>query len=238
MRKKIFNIIEAADDDDILSKIYDLFMIIVILASIFPLAFKSQTPLFMIIDNISVIIFIFDYLLRWWTSDIKLKKGKLSFVIYPFTTLALIDLISILPSITIIHNGFRLLKIVRLIRAFKVFRILKAFRYSKNIAVIIKVFKKEKDALIVVLWLATGYVLISALIVFNVEPDAFQNFFEAVYWSVVSLTTMGYGDIYPISTAGRVITILSAIFGIAIIALPASIITAGYMNELKQQKDL
>ncbi len=86
-------------------------------------------------------------------------------------------------------------------------------------------------------WLATGYVLISALIVFNVEPEAFKDFFEAVYCSVVSLTTIGYGDIYPVSTAGRVITMLSAIFGIAIIALPASIITAGYMNELKQERE-
>ena len=66
------------------------------------------------------------------------------------------------------------------------------------------------------------------------EPDSFRNFFEAVYWATVSLTTVGYGDIYPITTMGRIITMASSIFGIAIVALPAGIITAGYMKELEK----
>ena len=73
-------------------------------------------------------------------------------------------------------------------------------------------------------------------LVFNVEPESFESFFDAVYWATVSLTTVGYGDIYPISTIGRVITMLSSIFGIAIVALPAGIITAGYMSELENSK--
>ncbi|MHC1695650.1 MAG: potassium channel family protein [Eubacteriales bacterium] len=84
--------------------------------------------------------------------------------------------------------------------------------------------------------LAIGYILISALVIFNVEPDSFTTFFDAVYWATVSLTTMGYGDIYPVTTAGRVITMFSAIFGIAIITLPAGIITVGYMDEVKKDK--
>ena len=80
------------------------------------------------------------------------------------------------------------------------------------------------------------YVLISALIILNIEPESFTDFFEAVYWATVSLTTMGYGDIYPISSLGRAFTMVSAIFGIAIIALPAGIITAGYMDILQEDK--
>ena len=97
---------------------------------------------------------------------------------------------------------------------------------------IANIFKKQKEPLGCVLLLAFAYILISALIVFNVEPDSFNTFFDAIYWATVSLTTMGYGDIYPVTEIGRVVTMVSSIFGIAIVALPAGIITAGYMDEL------
>lgn len=89
----------------------------------------------------------------------------------------------------------------------------------------------------VVSWLAVGYVLTAALLIFNLEPQTFDTFFDAVYWAVISLTTMGYGDIYPVTTVGRIITILSAFVGVAIVALPAGIITAGYMEELKNMTE-
>ena len=77
----------------------------------------------------------------------------------------------------------------------------------------------------------------SALVVFNVEPDTFENYFEAVYWATVSLTTMGYGDIYPVTIAGRIITMISSFMGIAIVALPAGIITSGMMDEINSEKE-
>ncbi len=113
-------------------------------------------------------------------------------------------------------------------RTFRVFRVFKAVRYSKNIMIILRVLKRQRDSLLVVLWLVIAYVLVSALIIFNVEPQTFDSFFDAIYWATVSLTTVGYGDIYPVSMAGQIITMLSAVLGIAIVALPASIITAGY----------
>jgi voltage-gated potassium channel len=82
-----------------------------------------------------------------------------------------------------------------------------------------------------------GYVLVSALVVYNVEPESFNNFFDAVYWATVSLTTVGYGDIYPVSTIGRIVTMVSSVFGIAIIALPSGVITAGYMAEIKGEAE-
>ena len=84
---------------------------------------------------------------------------------------------------------------------------------------------------------AIGYVLIAALVVFNVEPDTFDSFFDAVYWATVSLTTVGYGDIYPVSSAGRLVTMISSFMGIAVVALPSGIITAGYMEDVKESKD-
>ena len=119
----------------------------------------------------------------------------------------------------------------------RVFRVFKAIRYSKSIKMILDVFKTQKKPLMTVGILAAGYVLISALVIFNVEPDSFDNFFEAVYWATVSLTTMGYGDIYPVTTLGRIVTMVSSIFGIAIIALPAGIITAGFMEQLNEESD-
>ena len=80
------------------------------------------------------------------------------------------------------------------------------------------------------------YIVISALVIFNVEPESFNNFFDAIYWATVSLTTVGYGDIYPVTTLGRVITMISSVFGIARVALPAGIITAGYMTEIEKNK--
>ena len=96
--------------------------------------------------------------------------------------------------------------------------------------------KNAKDALLAVCTLAIGYIFVSALIIFNVESDSFATFFDAIYWATISLTTVGYGDIYPVTTAGRMITMLSSIFGIAIVALPAGIITAGYMDALSDEK--
>jgi voltage-gated potassium channel len=104
------------------------------------------------------------------------------------------------------------------------------------IVVIVSVFRKQRAALMAVGTLAVGYIIVSALVIFNVESDSFNSFFDAIYWATVSLTTMGYGDIYPVTALGRGITMVSAIFGIAIVALPAGIITAGYMNEIAADK--
>ena len=83
--------------------------------------------------------------------------------------------------------------------------------------------------------IAIGYIFLTALIVFNVEPDTFDSFFDAIYWACVSLTTVGYGDLYPISTLGRAIAMLSSLVGIAIIALPAGIITGGYIDVMREK---
>ena len=147
--------------------------------------------------------------------------------------MAIIDLLSILPSINMINKGFKVLKTIRLIRTFRVLRIFKSFRYSKNIQIILQVGKNSKKALIAVIYLAIGYIFVCALIIFNVEPDSFNTFFDAI---TISLTTVGYGDIYPITTLERIITMVSSFMGIAIVALPASIITAGYMKEIESDK--
>lgn len=236
MRKRLYNIIDAGNSDNKLSVIYDTFMMFIIIISLIPLAFKTSNTFFSVIETVSTIVFIIDYLLRLITADHALKtKLPAAIIIYPFTPMAVIDLIVILSSFTFLSNGFRILKILRLSRTLKVFRAAKFLRYSKNLIILIDVLKKEKKALSAVATMAAAYIVVSALVIFNVEPNSFDNFFDAIYWATVSLTTVGYGDIYPVSTLGRIVTMISSLFGIAIIALPSGIITGGYLNEINSR---
>lgn len=237
MRKKIYEIIEPSDNGGKLSSIYDFIMMATIVISIVPLAFKTTNAIFQWIDYISVVIFVLDYLLRLLTADYKLNKSVSSFFFYPITPMAIIDLLSILPSVTVLNSGFRLLKLFRLLRTLKVLRALKFLRYSKSFDIISNVFKKQKKVLAAVATMAVAYVLVSALVIYNVEPESFETFFDAIYWATISLTTVGYGDIYPVSTIGRIVTMISSVFGIAIIALPSGVITAGYLAEINEDNE-
>ena len=240
MRRRIYDIIEVIDEENRISDIYDLFMLISIVLSMIPLMFCETTPFLLALDRITVCVFSVDYLLRLMTSDYKLKKGALSFFLYPFTFMAVVDFLAMLPTFEVVGSGFKMLKVFRLLRSFRglrVFRAFKLFRYSKNMDIIVNVLKKEKEPLFAVCLLAVGYVFLSALVMFNVEPETFErSFFNALYWATVSLTTMGYGDISPLTGIGRLLTMLSSIVGIAIVALPSGIITAGYISLIEEEK--
>lgn len=233
MRLRIHEIITVAKKDDRASKIYDYIMMAFIITSIIPLAFKQEPPAFLFVEYITTAVFIIDYLLREATADLHLQKGIASFFLYPFTFLAIVDLVAVLPSFLAISSGLKMLKLFRLIRCLRAFRAFKMLRYSKSMYIVLNVIHKQRTPLLAVCTLATAYVLVSALIIFNVEPDTFPTYFDAIYWATVSLSTIGYGDIAPVSAAGKLVTVLSSFAGIAIIALPSGIITAGYMEELK-----
>ena len=238
VRRRVYEIIEVAREDDKASFWYDMLMLLTIVVSILPLAFKKRYWIFQYTDEVTTTLFIVDYLLRLWTADFKLNdRSAAAFFRYPFTPWAIIDLVSILPTLAYLHVKLRMFRVFRLFRTLRVLRIFKALRYSKSMTIIMTVIRNSKEALGAVCMLAVMYILVSALVIFNVEGKSFDTFFEAVYWATVSLTTVGYVDIYPVTTAGRVITMVSSLFGIAIVALPAGIITAGYMEELVEMRD-
>ncbi|MBQ0018716.1 MAG: ion transporter [Clostridiales bacterium] len=240
-RKQIYQIIEKDDGSSFWSHIYDIFMLCMIILSVVPLMFWEEYPIFKYIEAITTAVFIIDYLLRWATADVRQGKDTAAFLKYPFTFWAIIDLLSILPSFNILGETF---KVARTARLLKMFRLLKALRYSSQILVFFNVLKKERKVLGSVLLFAVCYIFVTALVMFNVEPQfnpetgdaTFTTFFDALYWSAVTLTTVGYGDMCPATDIGRLISMLSAMFGIAIIALPSGIITASYIDELKALK--
>ncbi|MCL2860286.1 MAG: ion transporter [Oscillospiraceae bacterium] len=232
IQEKIFKLIEPTKNDSLTKKkydFYDILMLFVIILSIIPLMFKENHPLFPIIDIVCAIIFIIDYLFRWFTANLKLKHGLKSFILYPFTPFAIIDLLSILPYLNVVNATFKLLRILRLVEALRVFKIL---RYSYHFEIILNVIKKREYLLVSILLFTLGYIFVAALIMFNVDSSIFNNFFDALYWSTISVTTVGYGDMHPVSEMGRFISMVSSIAGIAIIALPTGIITAGFIEEL------
>lgn len=244
LRQKIYEIVEPRynTNDGTVSRVYDWVMLVAIIIGIIPLMFREQTRLFYTFDIVSCAFFIIDYIMRWMTADYRIKKGALSFLIYPFTIMAIIDLLSILPTFNFVKDAFKLTRVIRLA---KIVRVVKIIRYFEPLRVVMAVIKKQRVILCTVLSLAVVYVFITALIMFNAEeqinPDTgeylFPTFFDAFYWASCTLTTVGYGDIYPISATGRVISIISSVVGIAIIALPSGIITAGYMDEVKNRKN-
>ena len=241
MRRKIYNIIEQAKDGNKISLAYDILMIIAIAASIIPLMFVEDTKAFRVIEQITVSFFILDYLLRWLTADYRLGNKGWSFALYPFTGWAIIDLLSILPVFSILGKGFKIVRITRLLR---ILRLFKFIRYTDKIQVLGRVIRKEKEVLLTVLGIAVFYVFLTALIMFNAEPHinpvtgatAFEDFFDALYWATVTLTTVGYGDMIPVTDIGRLVSMLSSLFGVAIIALPSGVITASYLEELRTEK--
>ncbi len=231
VRKKLFKIVEK---DTTYYEWYDILILICIWISIIPLTFKEQNNFTYILTILTTIVFVIDYILRWITSDFRLKKGITSFIKYPFTLSAIFDLVIILSCFSEIFNSSYILRIFSI---FRILRIAKTLRYSSKFEIIKSVVNKNKKILEVVCGFTAGFIFISALIMFQFENQSFKNFFEAIYWSTTVLTTVGYGDICPKTEIGRLISIISSLVGIAFVALPTGIITSGFVEELNKKKE-
>lgn len=229
LREQLYRIVRKAEPGDRLGKAYDIFIMLVAIASIVPLMFKESNAFLDRLDIITVYILFFDYIFRWISYDyISGRKSPQAFILYPFTPFAIIDLISLLPSLGLIGQGWCILRMLR---------IFKAFHYSDSFTYIINAFKKEKRTLGSVLIIALAYIFVSALAMFSYEPETFDSFFDALYWATTALTTVGYGDVYPLSDVGKLISMISSLFGVAVISLPAGIITASFVEEINKAKE-
>jgi len=233
-KKRLYEIVEASHNKDIASHLYDMLILICVIVGLYPLAVKTESTATRIIDLVTACVFLLDYIARVYTADYKMGiKSYKSYMFYAFSPMAIIDLLSIVPILALV---FPVSNTIALFRLFRVFRLLKLARYSKSLVVIEQVIRKVKKQLMAVLGLVLAYILAVSLIIFQVEPDIFDTIFDAIYWSAISITTIGYGDITPTSDFGRIVTVLSALMGVAVIALPTGIITAAYTDEIKRVK--
>ena len=229
----------------------DLFIIGMIILSILEIILESEKSLqlkygslFNNFEIFSVIVFSFEYILRLW-SCVESKqyrhpiKGRLKFM---FTGIALVDLLAILPFyLPFIGIDLRFLRVLRL---FRIFRILKMARYSNALNLIKNVLKEKKEELLVTVGFMMVVLLIISTLMYYVErdvqPENFSSIPKALWWGVITLTTVGYGDVYPISGLGKFLSGLITLIGIGLIALPSGILASGYTEQIlikKQQKE-
>ena len=225
----------------VLSQVYDFFMLVAIAMGTVPLLFRDYRPLFLYFDIFSGVIYMLDYLLRWTTCDLRSEKPKWkAFLLYPFKPLAILDLLSILPTFEVVSSSYKLAKSARLL---KIFRFTKIIHYIGPLEIFVKVIKKQWKLLLAVALVALFDIFITAILMFQSEQEIdpvtgeyiFKSFYDAFYWATITLTTVGYGDFYPVSELGKTLSIISSLVGIGIIAMPSSIITAGYMQELNRR---
>ncbi|HRY30232.1 MAG TPA: ion transporter [Elusimicrobiota bacterium] len=198
--------------------------------------------LFRAFEVFSVVVFSAEYVLRMWscTADERYARpvwGRLRFMLGP---LALVDLAAILPFYLplVMRLDLRVMRAVRLVR---LFRILKMGRYSEALGVFRKIFWSKKEELLITVFAAgVMLVLVSSLMFFienEAQPKVFSSIPAAMWWGVATLTTVGYGDIYPITTAGKILGTLSAVFGIGMFALPAGILGSAFVEEMHRRRE-
>ena len=248
IKQKIYYTIDT-ELDDIPSKIFNISLIVLIFLNVLAIILNSiQTlslkyfNLFYTFEIISVVIFSIEYLLRLWTCNVNpVYKGRLKGRIkYFFSPLALIDLFAILPFYIpmVIPIDLRFLRVIRLVR---IFRILKFGRYSASLQMLGRVLRKKKSELIVTFFVVFLLLIIASSLIYEFEkeaqPEKFSSIPHSMWWAVVTLTTVGYGDVYPVTTMGKILSSFIALLGIGLFALPAGILSSGMVDEMKKKKN-
>ena len=185
-------------------------------------------------------IFIIEYLLRLYASGVLEKykgiKGKLKYAMTPY---AIIDLLSILPYILVQFASFPNSSALRSLRLLRVFRLFRVKKYAIFVQLMKKIFGNIKEEIFVLLFYSTVILIILSFVIFQLEheaqPDVFTNVFQTMWWGVATLTTVGYGDMYPITTAGKSITAVITLMGIAFIAIPGGMFASEFIAEIGKQ---
>ena len=254
-RERIYSIIRIGNTEDTPSRIFDAVIALSILLNLFIIFFETfevsdkYIGILSAIEFITVLIFTAEYALRIFTADLAYPDKKsfaASVVAFVLSVYGIVDLVSFLPywlalifPASIIPQGavaFRMLRVVRILRLFRINRYYDAFN------VITDVLKAKKNQIASAVFIMLMLVIGASLIMYDIEhpaqPDKFQNAFSGIWWAVSTLLTVGYGDIYPITDAGRLVGIVLAFLGVGIVAIPTGIISAGFVQQYSRIKDL
>ncbi len=195
---------------------------------------------FRAVEVFSIVVFSIEYLCRVWVADLQYPKltPLRARVKYMFSFLGLVDILSILPFYLpyIITLDLRVIRILRLLR---LLRLLKLNRHSKSLQLIGKVLKRTRNDIFVTVFMVVILLVLSSTLMYSIEneaqPEAFDNIGQALWWAVATLTTVGYGDIYPVTGLGKLLSSIIALLGIGIVALPTGIISSAYIEEVQKR---
>lgn len=193
---------------------------------------------FYLFELFSVTIFTLEYFIRIWISD-KTKEDKRERINFAFSTMGIIDLIAILPFYLPFIFPFDL-RVLRILRLFRLLRIFKLSRYSKSLQTIKYIFKETRSELSITVFVTFVLMLLSSTLMFYIEhddqPEQFANIGDAFWWAVATLTTVGYGDVYPITPLGKILSGIIALVGIGFVALPTGIISSAFIEKIQNDK--
>jgi voltage-gated potassium channel len=252
-RRRIYRILEIAEEGDVLSRAFDLFIVSLIAANVIALVIATMPALsryasvFRAFELGSVVIFSAEYALRLWscvehTAHNRPIKGRLRFA---SRGMMVIDLLAILPfyvALFVPTAALLDLRFLRAVRLMRIFRLFKLGRYSRAMKVLGNVFRAKKEELgIAVFVVLILLVLASSLMYFaesSVHPEAFPSIPAAMWWGVATLTTVGYGDVVPITALGKALGTIVSILGIGLFALPAGILASGFASEVRHEDEL
>ena len=240
-KKRIFDIIQIGQREDMVSRLFDIFIVITILVNISVLFLETfewaveYSPLLHQIELVTIIIFGIEYLLRLWTAEyLYPDKSKgvaaLKFIV---SFEGIVDLCTILPFFFL--YGFIALRMLRVVRIFHLFRI---NSHYDSFNVITSVLVQKKNQLMSSIFIILVLMLASSLCMYSaehtVQPEVFNNAFSGIWWSMSTILTVGYGDIYPITTLGRIFAIVISFLGVGAVAIPTGIISAGFVERYTQ----
>jgi voltage-gated potassium channel len=246
VRSRLFNILCTEEIDDPLERYVNGLITGLILLSVMSVILETEEDLYIQFQALftgfeifTVCVFTLEYVLRLWvcTLDPRYSAPIRGRIRYALTPLALIDLFSILPFYLPVSGfDFRFIRAVRLTR---LFRILKLGHYSQSLRMLGRVLKSKKEELLVTVFAGAILLIIASSLMYYVErdaqPEAFRSIPSAMWWGVATLTTIGYGDVYPITGLGKLLGSLIAVTGIGLFALPAGILASGFAEELQNK---
>jgi voltage-gated potassium channel len=248
VKGKVHSLLHPEYGDTKLDKAINAFIIILIVLNVIAVILETVPSIhdphqrfFKMFDLVSVIIFSIEYVFRVWSSNHEAKykhsfHGRLRYMLTPG---ALIDLLAILPYYLHVIVGFDL-RMLRMLRLFRFLRLFRLTAYMKSAKIVRNVFVSKASDLKLSLLLILFLIIISASLVYFAEhlaqPAVFSSIPKTFWWAVVTVTTVGYGDMVPITVAGKILTAIIALAGIALFALPAGIITAGFLEETRKVK--
>lgn len=248
IKKYIFELLDPTEQESKLERYIDIFIISLIILNVaMVIADTFQLPqyiksVFNVLEGFSVAIFTVEYLLRLWTSNYlypSLSAAK-AHIKYIFSFMALIDLLAILPFYLpfIFPIDLRVLRAIRVIRLFRLFKV---NRYTNSLSLIAAVFKNKANQLVSSVFVVGLLMIISSVLMYSIEnpvqPEVFKNAFSGLWWAVATFTTVGYGDIYPITGAGKILSAIIALLGIGLVAVPTGIISAGFVENISDEKE-